>query len=427
MAAFGGGPHEELLDLYDKMVGAKSLDEAFVQVRRVLCETMDAEAATVYLVRKETRELEAHVPVHNVMRTIKVPILTSSIAGCCAKTARPLLIPDAYDDLSPVHPDLHFDRSWDEAHGHRTRDVMCAPALCRGEVVGVVQVLNSKASGCFDRDDLDVLTKIARMVGYVLYHAKVFDDLRSMKQLQKEKAKFIRVMVHELKSPVSAARMLLDLLIRDMVGPEMRAELLDRIRERLEALLATIKDTLDLARLESGDPLGKVEEVKLHECIKEVCTPFRDEAKAKGLVFKVKSAAQDPVLRIDTTGLRLILTNLVGNAIKYTEAGNVEVRIEDDEARVIVHVVDSGMGIPEEDVPKLFTEFYRASNARASSIEGTGVGLAGVKRLVERFGGELRLQTVQDEGSTFSVVLPLATDETLPVLKARPDFLEGPA
>jgi signal transduction histidine kinase len=423
MATFRPDPHEDLLELYDRMVGASTLDEAFEQARLVLRESMDAEAATVYLMRPETRMLEANVTVHNVMRTIRVPILESSIAGCCAKTERALLIPDAYADLSSIHPALTFDRSWDLAHDHRTRDVMCAPAMCRGEMVGVVQVLNSRAAGTFDRNDLDTLTRIGRMVGYVLYHARVQDDLRSMKALQREKAKFMRVMVHELKSPVSSARMLLDLLLRDMVGPEMRGELLERIGDRLNALLDTIKDTLDLARMESGDPLGTVEEVKLHACIFEVCTPYRDQALAKGLTFKVKSAAQDPVLRIDTKGLNLILSNLVSNAIKYTTDGGVEVRIEEDDAQVIVHVKDSGMGIPDADVPKLFKEFFRASNARASDVEGTGVGLAGVKRLVERFGGELRLETAQDKGSTFSVVLPLATDGTLPTLKARPDLL----
>ena len=423
MATFRHDPHEELLELYDRMVGASTLDEAFDQARLVLRESMDAEAATVYLLRPETRMLEANVRVHNVMRTIKVPILESSIAGCCAKTEKPLLIPDAYGDLSSIHPALTFDSSWDRAHDHRTRDVMAAPAMCRGELVGVVQVLNSKAAGNFNRDDLETLTRIGRMVGYVLYHARVQDDLRSMKTLQREKAKFMRVMVHELKSPVSAARMLLDLLLRDMVGPDMRAELLGRIGDRLDALLDTIKDTLDLARMESGDPLGTVEEVKLHECIFEVCTPYRDQALAKGLTFKVKSAAQDPILRIDTKGLALILSNLVSNAVKYTADGGVEVRIEEDDAQVIVHIVDSGMGIPEGDIPKLFKEFFRASNARASEVEGTGVGLSGVKRLVERFGGELRLQTEQDQGSTFSVVLPLATDGTLPTIKARPDFL----
>jgi signal transduction histidine kinase len=415
-------PHEELLELYDRMIGTESLDEAFEQAQRVLREALDAEAATVFLVRPELGMLEASVPVHNVVRTIRVPLAESSIAGCCAMTRRPLLIADAYGDLSHIHPELSFDRSWDLAHGHRTRDVMCAPALCRGELVGVIQVLNRRGDGTFDQDDLDTLCRIGRMVGYVLYQARVLDDFRSMKALQREKAKFIRVMVHELKSPVGAARMLLDLLIRDMVTPDMRGELMERIRERLDSLLDIIQDTLDLARTESGDPLGSVEEVKLHECITEVCAPFRDQAMAKGLSFAVHSTARDPVLRIDTTGLHLILSNLVSNAVKYTAEGGVEVRVEEDGARVFVHVQDSGMGIPEAEVPKLFEEFFRASNARASKVEGTGVGLASVKRLVERFGSELRLKTAQGQGTTFSVVLPLANHASLSSFAPPPEL-----
>ncbi len=125
---------------------------------------MRATATTVYLVLEETGELEANALVDNVNRIIRVPIRGSSLAGYCALSGRPFLVEDAYGDLSPISSELRFDRSWDEAHDFRTRDVMCAPAVCRGRTVGVVQVLNC-LDGRFTPADLENLVEVARIVG----------------------------------------------------------------------------------------------------------------------------------------------------------------------------------------------------------------------------------------------------------------------
>jgi signal transduction histidine kinase len=117
-----------------------------------------------------------------------------------------------------------------------------------------------------------------------------------------------------------------------------------------------------------------------------------------------------PVLvRIDVQGYHYILSNLVSNAVKYTLAGAVEVILRRAEPWAVLEVRDTGIGIPKEEIPKLFTEFFRATNARLSQMTGTGVGLAGVKELVERFGGELELESQVGKGSLFIVRLPLHT------------------
>lgn len=115
-------------------------------------------------------------------------------------------------------------------------------------------------------------------------------------------------------------------------------------------------------------------------------------------------------VRFDTRGIHLVISNLISNAVKYTERGSVEVALGGDEDTAVISVTDSGMGMPEKDIPNLFREFYRASNARNSSVEGTGVGLAAIKSIVERFGGELRLVTQENVGSTFTVRIPLQRD-----------------
>ncbi len=399
--------HDRFFDLYDEMIGETALEDVLARLSDVVCREMDAHGTTVYLMREESRELEARTVVANVPRLIRIPISESSLAGFCAISRRAFLIDDAYGDLSRIDPRLTFDASWDRSHDFRTRDVMCAPAIFRDEVVGVVQVVNSLHQPFTDLQ-LRALKSIARLVGYVLYHARMYNDLATMKQLQREKAKFMRVMVHELKSPVSAAKMSLQLLERGMVPEERRAALLGRIGERLDGLLGMIGETLELSRLSAGESLGEITVLDLTEHVRRMGDNYREQAEAKGLGFELAISSEAVPVRFDTQGLQVVLSNLLSNAVKYTERGNVALGLVRRDAEAIVTVKDSGIGIPAADVPKLFREFFRASNARGSNIQGTGVGLAGAKELVERFGGTMELTSEQNVGSTFTVHLPVA-------------------
>ena len=112
-------------------------------------------------------------------------------------------------------------------------------------------------------------------------------------------------------------------------------------------------------------------------------------------------------MRFDAQGYRLVVSNLVSNAVKYTPEGDVRVTLKRDGAWAVLEVSDTGIGIPEKEVPKLFGEFFRAGNAERKGIQGSGVGLAAAKQMVERFDGQMALQTRENAGSTFTVRLPV--------------------
>ncbi|MBN1554660.1 MAG: GAF domain-containing sensor histidine kinase [Phycisphaerae bacterium] len=398
--------HETLFDLYDRMIGDVDLSSVLRDITDVVCGDLNAQRATVYMVNRETHELESIAVIGNVPKVIRVPISPRSLAGFCAVSGRSFVVPDAYDDLSAVDPNLRFDRRWDEASGFRTRDVMCAPATFKGDVVGVVQVINHKGAP-FSEDDLLPLRSIARLIGYSLYHARLFDDLATMKRLEKEKAQFMRVMVHELKSPAAAAKMMTDLLnFHPIENPKVRS-LHERIAGRMDEMIELIQDILMLAKMKSGEPMGDIAVLNLVEELDQCCRRHAEEAQCKGLAFEVLLPDAPLPVRIDSQACRLVLSNLISNGVKYTPAGSVQVSLQPESSWAVLHVRDTGIGIPEKDIPKLFREFFRASNAKNSSIRGSGVGLAGVKEIVERFGGELALRSVENEGSTFTVRLPL--------------------
>jgi signal transduction histidine kinase len=244
-------------------------------------------------------------------------------------------------------------------------------------------------------------------VAYALYHAKVRDELATLKCLEKEKAEFMRILVHELRAPVTASKSLAAALRYVNQEDEKLNLVLGRIEARMEELLSLVNDILDLSRIKAGGPLG---DIAVHDLVIKTrtdCESYLDEATAKGLSLILDLPVSPVLVRIDLQAYHLILSNLVSNAIKYTPAGSIHILLHQQGPWAVLRVEDTGIGIPEAQIGQIFTEFFRASNARGSQIPGTGVGLAGAKELVERFDGELELVSKENQGSTFTVRLPL--------------------
>ena len=395
-----------LFRLYEQMLGDVKVENVLKNATKVVGNILNAERATTYLVHEDSQELESAAVIGNVSRIIRLPISDDSIAGYCAYTRESLVIPDAYGDLSNIHPKLRFDRSWDEINKFRTRDVMCAPAIFRDELMGVVQVMNSKGNP-FQQTDINALNSVCRFVAYALYHAKLYDDLATLKCLDKEKAEFMRIMVHELRSPVAASKQLSSALRFTNREDLKLCNAMSKIENRMDQLLGLIGDILQLSQIKAGHPLSEIAIYDLTAETRTTCEQYREQAEAKGLSM-IMNLSETPVrVRIDKNGYHLILSNLVSNALKYTPSGSIKVDFRKEDSCAVLEVVDTGMGIPEPDIPKLFGEFFRASNARQNQVPGNGVGLAGVKELVERFRGELTFDSKENEGSSFRVRLPI--------------------
>ncbi len=400
---------EELLSLYEQMLGSVDINVVLQNAAAAVIDALKADRGTVYIVERETQVLRSVSVFGNVAHKICVPISETSLTGYCALSRKPFIIENAYGDLSHIDPDLKFDKEWDILNQYRTRDVMCSPAIFKDEVVGVIQVINGK-SGPFQAKDLLVLQDVSRFVAYALYHVLLYDEIATLKQLKKEKAMFMRIMVHELKSPIGAIHTLAEtqdfLLNDDPTNPKI-PDLSSRIIKRSEMMMDLIEEILQLSQVRSGGPMGEIAVFDLSKELNNCCDDFRDQAKSKNLAFKIDLPAAPVLVRMDKQGCSLVISNLVSNAVKYTQSGSVKVSLQTVQNQAVLRVDDTGVGIPEEDIPKMFTEFFRASNVRAGAIRGTGVGLAGVKEIVERFGGVRELKSRINQGSTFIVRLPL--------------------
>ncbi len=221
------------------------------------------------------------------------------------------------------------------------------------------------------------------------------------------------VIVHELRSPVQVTSSLLNVLSRGYVGElnDKQADLVDRARRRIQVLEALIDDLLDLvagkAERPADVPRGAV---SLSEVLHEVCMRYEPLAGEKGLSVQYSGLDDGLIVRGDREELDRIFSNLVSNAVKYTQTGGVTVWTERTDGWVRITVADTGIGIPADALPRLFQEFFRARNAKASREAGTGLGLAIVKNLVERHGGRVEVESLEGVGTSFVVLLPLPSE-----------------
>ncbi len=228
-------------------------------------------------------------------------------------------------------------------------------------------------------------------------------------KLNEFKSTFLLMMAHELRSPVSGAQSLVRTLLRGLAGElkPQQAELLSRIEIRMDYLLDMINDILLLASSKSVDVDQPLEPIQLQPALRRAIDSFQDEAGSQQVTLKLNAPAKTLAVMATENGLNTVVRNLIGNAVKYSRAGGtVEVSVHRELGRARVTVSDTGIGIPEDDLPHIWDEFFRAKNAHLSGITGTGLGLSIVKQYVDRFGGQVEVSSKLGQGTTFTLTLP---------------------
>lgn len=228
-----------------------------------------------------------------------------------------------------------------------------------------------------------------------------------LERLDKMKSAFMLTVAHELRAPVAAIQGYLRLILDGYADPQKQREMLERSVQRASELLALIEDLLLLARVKDAAPEEKRIPVPVGDVLKQVAELLQVEAAKKNLAFSVQADA-NPAVLATRDHIRQLWTNLISNAIRYTpEGGRVSVclTVQGDVVEGVVE--DTGIGIAQEDLPRIFDEFYRTRTAKEMVSGGTGLGLPIVKRIVETYGGSIRVESEVGKGSRFTFTLPL--------------------
>jgi two-component system phosphate regulon sensor histidine kinase PhoR len=239
----------------------------------------------------------------------------------------------------------------------------------------------------------------------------VLHDTTELRRLERLRRDFVANVSHELKTPLSVIKACVETLIDGAVDdPEHRGPFLNQIDEQANRLHALILDLLSLARIESGEEFLEMQAVPLGPVVAACLERHRARAEAYGQTLAaISPAAGDAVAWADEEAVGQILENLVDNALKYTPAGGrIGVRWRAEENQVCLQVEDTGIGIPEQDLPRVFERFYRVDKARSRELGGTGLGLAIVKHLVQAMQGTVSAASQLGRGTVFTVCLPLS-------------------
>jgi signal transduction histidine kinase len=295
------------------------------------------------------------------------------------------------------------------------RSLVCVPMLRDGISIGTIGV-SGPDTAMFSDKQIAMLRTFADQAVIAIENTRMFRELeeksRELQLASQHKSQFLANMSHELRTPLNAILGYTELIVDHVYGevPEKINEVLDRVQQSGRHLLGLINDVLDLSKIEAGQLTLSLGEYAFSNVVHVVINAVGSLAAEKQLQLTVDVASSLPPGQGDERRITQVLLNLVGNAIKFTEKGEVAVRVSAFDGAFLVAVADSGPGIKKEDQQKIFDEFQQSESAITKSKTGTGLGLAIAKRIVELHRGRIWVESMLGRGSTFFVRLPIRAD-----------------
>ncbi len=298
-----------------------------------------------------------------------------------------------------------------------TADAMAAPLVWKGQVMGVIALYKPELPH-FGNAQLGLLALLAQHAAGVLENARLLSELQAtnvdLSRASQLKSEFLANMSHELRTPLNAILGFSEILIDQTFGElnERQARYLNNINNSGKHLLDLINDILDLSKIEAGKMELQAEPFRLDGAVQEVYTILESLAAKKGLTIELDMEHAPRRIVADRLRIKQVLYNIISNAVKFTpDGGTVRVRAwqeEDPKGNAVVYITvkDTGIGIPHDQLERIFDVFHRLDGGYRSATEGTGLGLALVRRFVQLHGGEVTATSEPGAGSTFTIQIP---------------------
>jgi signal transduction histidine kinase len=298
--------------------------------------------------------------------------------------------------------------------GYRAR--MIIPLLGANRVVGAL-VVRRKAPGELPKRTVDLLQTFAAQSVLAIQNARLFREIEvkshELEVASQHKSQFLANMSHELRTPLNAVLGYTELILDNIYGdmPQRMRGVLERVQSNGKHLLGLINDVLDLSKIEAGQLTLSLDDYSIKDVVQNVVTAIEPLATGKNLALEVKLPNDLPTAHGDQRRLTQVLFNLVGNAIKFTDSGEVAIEAAASNGAYTLSVRDTGPGIDPADQSKIFEEFRQADSSSTKSKSGTGLGLSIAKRIVAMHGGRIWVESSLGRGSTFFIKVPVNVEQ----------------
>jgi GAF domain-containing protein len=324
--------------------------------------------------------------------------------GEAARSRQPVQAEDLSENLlSPVHK-IVLDAGF--------RSLLIVPLLRPNKVVGAL-VVRRRAPGRFSDSIVHLMETFAAQSVLAIQNARLFSEIEEkghqLEIASRHKSQFLANMSHELRTPLNSVLGFTEMLADGLYGelPEKARTTLGRVQANGRHLLGLINDVLDLSKIEAGQLTLSIDDYSIGQIVRAVAATSEPLARAKGLKLSIVITDGLPMGRGDERRLSQVLLNLVGNAVKFTELGSIEISAKERDGYFEILVRDTGPGIAHEHQTRIFEEFQQVDESSTRQKGGTGLGLAISKRIVEMHGGTIALESTPGVGSTFRVAIPV--------------------
>lgn len=295
------------------------------------------------------------------------------------------------------------------------RALLAVPLVREDKLIGGL-VVRRRAPGQFQKETVDLLQTFATQSALAIQNARLFREIEEkgheLKIASKHKSEFLANMSHELRTPLNAILGYTELILDKIYGevPEKIQEVLERLEKNGRHLLGLINNVLDLSKIEAGRLTLSLSEYSMNEVVQAAFTSVEALAAEKKLKLKVMVPTDLTIGKGDEQRIAQVLLNLLGNAIKFTEEGEVRVEVTASNETFLVSVSDTGPGLSEADQNKIFEDFQQADSSSTRGKGGTGLGLSISKRIIEMHGGHIWVESTLGKGLTFWFKLPIRVE-----------------
>jgi signal transduction histidine kinase len=403
-----------ILETSLELTSTVALEPLLYKIVEEAAELTGSEAASILLLNTRSGELRfraASGEARGQLLDIPVPV-EGSIAGAVLVSGEPAVIFDT--SLDPRHY-----QAVGEQVSLETRSLLAVPLSIKERRIGVLEAINKQEGGEFDQEDVETLTAMAAQAAVAIENARLVGALKEayerLGELDRLKSDFISIASHELRTPLSLI-LLYAAMLQEQMGEAAGAQL-DVVLRAAQRLQYIIETMLNLRYLETGEMQVRPSRFDMRTEVREACADYEALAETGGVALEADLPEDEVTIRADREKVRVVLDNLISNAVKFTpEGGQVRVALRGRGDEVEVSVADTGVGIPPEELDNVFDRFYQVEDHMIRRHGGMGLGLAIVKELVELHGGHIWAESVPDEGSCFFVMLPATVLESVPIL-----------